>query len=641
MDGASGMSGEKFSSESDKRLRLVLAASQMGVWEYVPRTGELTWSPECLTILDIGSCDSTLDEFLQMVHPEDRSKVIEATQGALESRRHYSAEFRLRKPDGGTRWVHHQGQADYDRRGHVERVLGTIRDITADKLAAEQLRASEMRLRETFENLIVGCQILDFDLRYVYVNANAALHGRRRREELLGVHFADAYPGVESTELYRRILRCLDKRTTERLDNEFMFPDGSVGIFELSIQPVPEGALIVSADVTQERQLAERLVQSQKLEAVGRLAGGVAHDFNNLLTVIHGHCDLLQAAESQGELAEGRNLRSESIAAIRGAGQRAARLTKQLLSFSRNAFVNAEAFDVNAALERSSDFIKSLVGEAVVFQLKLDPALRVVKIDSAQFEQTILNLVLNARDAMPHGGTLTIATSNMTSAEVERHLPPVMRNGNYIQIKVSDTGVGMTPEVRSRIFEPFFTTKAVGRGTGLGLPVVHGAVQQAGGHIALTSEPGAGTTFRLFYPCQPERFRIGAVEEPQVQGIRTSKILLVEDEDSVRTIVRISLELQGCQVIECSGAAQALESLHVNRPFDLLVTDVVMPEMRGPELAQALREHQPELRVLYMSGYADESIGLKAALRPGDDFLQKPFSPIDLARRVGQLLSRQ
>ena len=267
--------------------------------------------------------------------------------------------------------------------------------------------ASEMpeRLRETLENLNVGCQILDHQLRYVYMNTSAAMHGRKRKEELLGNKIVDVFPGIEKTELYRRILACLATGSPERMDNEFRYPDGSVGLFELSIQAVPEGVLIASLDVTQERELADRLVQSQKLEAVGRLAGGVAHDFNNLLTVIKGHCDLLQAGIAPDQ-------QRESINAIRAAGQRAARLTRQLLSISKHAQVSVQVVDLNTHLERSRDFIRSLLGESVQFEMCLADLVSAVRIDPGQFEQTILNLVLNARDAMPSGGKLRITSGN-------------------------------------------------------------------------------------------------------------------------------------------------------------------------------------------------------------------------------------
>lgn len=619
--------------EHDKRLHLALSASKMGVWEWKPQNDHFYLSFECLAMLGIESFGRTLDAFVEFVHPDDRSLVRKLAQRVLIERQPYSAVFRLRDVNGTVKWVHNLGQAECDRLGHITRVLGTFRDVTGEREAAEELREKQARLRDTFENLIVGCQILDHDLRYVYLNANAALHGRRRREELLGQRMVDVYPGIQKTPLYNSIIHCLRTRTSERMDNEFNFPDGTVGIFELSIQSVPEGVLIVSADVTQERELAAKLLQSQKLEAVGRLAGGVAHDFNNLLTVINGHCDLLQIATSPA-------VQAESIAAIRSAGERAARLTSQLLSLSRNAFVNTELVDINQTLEKSRNFIRSLIGDTICLTMRLAADIKRVRIDPAQFEQVVMNLVINARDAMPTGGELTITTMRFQLDESPQGLLSEMLPGEYVYLQVTDTGMGMTAEVRSRIFEPFFTTKEVGRGTGLGLPVVHGAVKQAGGHVTVDSEVGVGTSFHLFYPCDPE-IEAASMEEQSGQGESlNSRILLVEDEDPVRVVVRMSLEQHGCEVIECSGPEQALHSASVSPAVDLLVTDVVMPNMRGPELAQALRRLQPDLRVLYMSGYADESIDLKSALRSDDDFLQKPFSPVELVRRVRQLLAR-
>ncbi len=489
-------------------------------------------------------------------------------------------------------------------------------------------------LRGTLDNLIVGCQILDHDLRYVYVNTSAARHGRKRTEELLGHKMADVFPGVETTEVYQRILNCLKTGCTERLDNEFRFPDDSIGIFELSMQAVPEGVLIASVDVTQERVLAQRLMQSQKLEAVGRLAGGVAHDFNNLLTVIKGHCDLLQAGGKP-------EAQCESINAIRAAGERATRLTRQLLSISKHAQLSTESVDINEYLEKSQDFIRSLLGASIQLEMSMSTGLHRVRTNPDQFEQTMMNLVLNARDAMPDGGKLRISTRNFARGSQCDQLVPEMPAGNFVYLSVADTGIGMTADVSARIFEPFFTTKDTGRGTGLGLSVVHNAVQQSNGYIAVTSQPQEGSTFHLFYPAWDEPPVMPAATSLNALRAAPQHILLVEDEDSVRKIVKLSLEKQGCRVIECATPESAIDVIDNHSSIDLLVTDVIMPNMRGPELARALRQSLPELRVLYMSGYADESIGLKSALRPSDDFLQKPFSPSELVRRVSQLLAKE
>lgn len=508
----------------------------------------------------------------------------------------------------------------------------SLHSITSNGALVPNSSQMPERLRETLDNLIVGCQILDHDLRFVYVNTSAAMHGRMRKEELVGRRIVEVYPGIETTELYRRMQACLTSGCPERFDNEFRFPDGTIGIFELSMQSVLEGILIASVDVTQERELALRLVQSQKLEAVGRLAGGVAHDFNNLLTVIKGHCDLLQAginAEQQ----------TDSINAIRAAGQRAARLTRQLLSISKHAQVRAENINLNEHLDKSREFIRSLLGEGVRLEMNLADDVSQVCADPGQFEQTIMNLVLNARDAMPGGGCLKIDSSNYTRDPHGESLAPEMRPGRYVYLRISDNGTGMSSNVRERIFEPFFTTKEVGRGTGLGLAVVHSAVQQASGYIAVTSTPNEGSAFHLFYPARVEPPSLPSLENEPAVAMKVKRILLVEDEDCVRKIVRLSLEKHGCLVTECASPDAALATVESLPDIDLLVTDVVMPNMRGTDLARALQDVIPHLKVLYMSGYADESIGLKHALRPCDDFLQKPFSPTELVKRVRKLLA--
>ncbi len=616
-------------SVADLGFRELTEALPILVWTCLPDGTCNYLSPQWMQYTGQSNTELTSEDPADALHPDDRDKSLSKWRDAVRTGEAYDDEFRLRRFDGVYRWFKSRGIPVRDESGAIYKWFGTCFDIEDLKQLQEDLRERDRKLREIFENLIVGCQILDQDLRYVYVNASAANHGRRPPEELIGRRMVDVYPGIERTHVFERIVHCLKTHSTERMDNEFEYPDGSVGIFELSLQSVPEGVLIVSADVTQERELASRLIQAQKMEAVGRLAGGVAHDFNNLLTVINGHCELLSVLSDTAQ--------RESVQAIRGAGDRAARLTRQLLSFTRHTFVNCELLDLNDMLQRASDFIRSLLGERIQLEMKLAPRLGKVRIDPRQFEQTVMNLVLNARDAMREGGRLTITTSQVNVADADRQTIDAMRTGDYVKLSISDTGHGMSADVRSRIFEPFYTTKDVGMGTGLGLPVVYGAVQQAGGYISVASQPEVGSAFHLYYPCTLESPAMSQSDDlSSAEVVRT--ILLVEDEDSVRKIVRISLIKQGCEVIECSGPEEALAHIEDLPSVDLLVTDVVMPNMRGPELASALRNAQPNLRVLYMSGYADESIGLKDALRADDEFLQKPFSPMELLSRVRKMV---
>jgi nitrogen-specific signal transduction histidine kinase len=388
----------------------------------------------------------------------------------------------------------------------------------------------------------------------------------------------------------------------------------------------------VARDMTERRKLEDQFRQAQKLEAVGRLAGGVAHDFNNLLTVINGYADVLLAGLPPAAPTR------DPLAAIRDAGERAAGLTSQLLAFSRKAIVEPKVLDLNEIIDQLARLLRRLVGEDVLLATALAPELSRVRADAGQLEQVILNLAVNARDAMPKGGRLTIETRNhlLRAGDAPEYadLPP----GNYVQLAVSDTGVGMTDEVKAQIFEPFFTTKEQGKGTGLGLAMVYGAVKTHGGHISAYSEVGVGSTFKILLPATteaPSGARTCEVR-PAPRGAET--VLVAEDDETVRKFTRLALETQGYAVLEGVGAEALRVAARHSGPIHLLVTDVVMPQMGGRELAEVLRAAHPDLKVLYVSGYTDDAVVRHGIVEATDAFLQKPFTPLALARKVRSVL---
>jgi PAS domain S-box-containing protein len=395
-----------------------------------------------------------------------------------------------------------------------------------------------------------------------------------------------------------------------------------------------QGALLLLRDISEQKLMEQQLLQSQKIEAVGRLAGGVAHDFNNLLTIITGYSQLVR-----DQLRADDPLRPY-VDEVMGAADRAASLTRQLLAFSRKQVLAPQVLDLNQVIRNLSKMLRRLIGEDVEVRTVLSPTLGRVKADPAQIEQIIINLAVNGRDAMPRGGMLTIETANADLDETYAGRHVSMVPGPYVMLAVSDTGIGMDEETQAHIFEPFFTTKEKGKGTGLGLAMVYGTVKQSGGYIWVYSEPGRGTTFKVYLPRLEESSESLDLPNAATAVPRGSEtVLLVEDEEGVRSMVRGLLESHGYRVLEAERARSALQFCQDEaQDIHLLLTDVVMPQMSGRELAERVASMHPEARVLYMSGYTDDAILHHGVLQPGVALIQKPFTPEGLMRKVREVL---
>jgi two-component system, cell cycle sensor histidine kinase and response regulator CckA len=392
--------------------------------------------------------------------------------------------------------------------------------------------------------------------------------------------------------------------------------------------------VIVNRDITDRKNLEEQFRQSQKMEAVGRLSGGVAHDFNNLLGVIIGYSEFLQE-----RLDHANPLRS-SVDEILKAGKRAASLTRQLLAFSRQQVLDPKVLDLNVIVSDMEKLLRRLIGEDIQLTTRRGKGLGRVRADQGQIEQVVMNLAVNARDAMPGGGQLTIQTEDMVMNEAfVRRYPYPVKPGPYVKLTVTDTGVGMDAGTKARAFEPFFTTKEKGKGTGLGLSTVYGVVKQSGGYIDLDSSPGAGTTFEIYLPRVDEIASETQASSPIDRLDGSETVLVVEDETSLATLVRNALELRGYTVL---GATDGMEALSISRQYrasiDLLLTDVVMPGLGGRALAEELARERPEIRIVYISGYTGQGVGQQGPIEPGSFFLPKPFSREDLARKVREAL---
>jgi PAS domain S-box-containing protein len=489
-----------------------------------------------------------------------------------------------------------------------------------DRELADRL-ASEARYRDLFENATDLIAVIDRDGRVV--NANAAL-GRALGQDpdaLVGQELPALLPPPVETPVYERELVASDGRS--------IYVEIASRRIEEEGQPLCFEA--ICRDITERKELEDQLRQSQRLESLGRLAGGVAHDFNNLLTVISGYTEML----IDGRAAEGNEL--EQIGAAAG---RAAKLTRQLLAFSRQQVLQPRVLDINEVVRDLMPMLTRLIGEDIHVIEKLAPAVHPVIADPTQLEQVIVNLVVNARDAMPDGGTLTIETANaqLDHTYLARH--PGARIGANAVVTVTDTGSGMDAQTLARAFEPFFSTKPAGAGTGLGLATVHGIVKQSGGSIWAYSEPELGTTFKVYLPLAVDApSQVPEVHVLDSPAVGTETVLITEDEESLRPLLALMLEEHGYTTIVAGSAREAIEIVERNDAhIDLLLTDLIMPEMNGRELAERIREHHDGIRVLFMSGYAGDTVTRSGALEFDAAFIEKPFSTDDLARKVRETL---
>jgi PAS domain S-box-containing protein len=506
------------------------------------------------------------------------------------------------------------------------------------KRAQDAIRESEERYRLLFERNMAGVYRTTLSGRILECNeALARIFGYDSREELLGRDIRSLYPSDEDWQGFRESL--LQFRNLTNYELQGARKDGSA-VWSLQnaalLADEAAGEVIVegtATDITERKLLEEQLRQSQKMEAIGQLAGGIAHDFNNLLTTVIGYSDM-----ALRQLSERDPIRAE-IQEIQRAGEKAANLTHQLLAFSRKQVFASKLVDINALINDAAPTLARLVGGHIRIVTNLDPAVGSVRADPGQLEQVLLNLVVNARDAMPDGGTLTIESGNADVDAASSRQNFGIAPGHYSVFRVADTGVGMDTDTQKRVFEPFFTTKDRPRGVGLGLATVYGIVSQSGGQVFLSSEPGRGAVFSVYLPREGAPRASEEEAAPQVLHPSAQTILLVEDEDAVRNLTRRLLENGGYTVLQASDAESAIEVArrHSGR-LDMLLTDVVMPGLSGPELARRLMPSRPGLRVLYVSGYPDEAMASQGLLEPDASFLQKPFTPETLARRVREIL---
>jgi PAS domain S-box-containing protein len=620
--------------ENQLRLELAMQASKIGPWDWNLLTGEVYFSPEWKR--QIGYADAELpnqpSEWENRLHPEDHDRILSAINAYRNNPSlDYDIEFRFRHKDGSYRWIHSSAMLIPDANGNPTRIMGCHADITYQKKAIDRLFEQASLLDKAQDAILVR----DIQHRITYWNKSAGrLYGWSAEEalgssvdKLLSINpqaFRQAFDSVmQNGEWIGELQKVAKDGRTLMVEARWTVVYDSAG--------QPQSILDINTDITDRRSLEEQLRQAQKMEAVGKLAGGVAHDFNNLLTIILGHSQLM--AEHVPEQSPLHGHATE----IRKAGERAAGLTKQLLAFSRKQVLQPRVLNINSIVKGIQLMLHRLIGEHIELVASLDADLGRVKADPVQIEQIILNLAVNGRDAMPQGGKLIIETRNTVLDRV--HLPRHVdcEAGDYVVVSVTDTGSGIDPETIGHIFEPFFTTKGEA-GTGLGLSTVYGIVKQSGGFITVDSKPREGTTFTIYLP----RVYTSAGPDKTVPAQASNgheTILLVEDEASVRELARKVLERSGYTVLTSKTTSEALELSRKHRSsIDLLLTDVIMPGHSGPELAEQIVRDNPGIKVLFMSGYMDDTLSRQQLNADGVQLLEKPFSPDSLTTKVHEVL---
>jgi two-component system cell cycle sensor histidine kinase/response regulator CckA len=577
------------------------------------------------------------------VFPEIPRKWREANQRSLDGAVQAREMEIFPRADGTVDWLRWETRPWHTADGSIGGIIVFAENITERIVAGAALQASEERMRFALENAEIG--IWDMDYRANTVRWSNTLEAQYGLEPGTFPGTTDAVLALvhpDDRETFRESTRQAIKFGGDfSVLSRTIWPNGEVrwlngaGRIQLDDRGLPVRGVGISMDVTERHRLEEQYQQAQRMEAIGRLAGGVAHDFNNLLTVILGYCELLM--RDFEEVDE----RRADVAEIQSAGRRASSLTRQLLAFSRKQMIAPRLIDINAVATDLDALLRRLIGEDIQIALDLAPDLALVMADRGQIEQIVMNLAVNARDAMPKGGVLSIKTANAPRDEHQPQPHPSAESGDCVMLIVSDTGSGMTPDVRARVFEPFFTTKDVGKGTGLGLSTVYGIVAQNGGSIDIDTELGKGTSFRICFPQATESEGVAeAVVMPARPLAAMKTVLLVEDENGVRELARKLLERLGYVVLVASNAEEAMLVVEKNDSIDVVLTDVVMPGASGTELTTRIEQLRSGIKFVYMSGYTEEAIVPHGVLRPGILFLNKPFSSETLGEKIRQALEQ-
>ena len=640
---------DKKLKENKERLELALKGTGAGLWDWDLKTDEIIVSNRLAEILGYNLDElqpKTIQTWMKLLYPDDlkaSEKILKKhLAGELE---YFEHESRVRHKSGQWIWIFTKGKiSELNSDGTPVRMTGSNLDITRRRQAEDKIRESEEKYRSLLNNqndavLLNKIKPEGFS-NFTEVNDIACERYGYTREEFIKLSPPDIT--INEDAVVHARANHHEKLLTEGhiiFETQHITKSGKYFPVEISSNVIEikgeKFILAVVRDITDRKQLQGQLQQAQKMEAIGQLAGGVAHDFNNLLTIINGYCELLLFRELPGDI-------KGLVKEIQAAGMRASRLTSQLLAFSRKQIIQPKVVNLNVLITDQMKMLGRLLGEDIEISTLLDPTLGNTKADPGQLEQVIMNIVINARDAMPFGGKLTIETNNKKFDKefINTHLGSIQ--GDYVALSISDNGVGMDKGTVNRIFEPFFTTKGRDKGTGLGLATVYGILKQNNGFIYVYSEPQKGTTFKIYLPLIKEALQEtneGTDERDILKGKET--ILLAEDDEGVRKVTHSTLASYGYKVLLASNGEEAVRIFNSNKDsIDLLLTDVIMPLMSGRELADKLLKEKPSLKVLYFSGYTDDSIVQHGVLDEGMEFLQKPYTHVELAKKVKSILSQ-
>jgi two-component system, cell cycle sensor histidine kinase and response regulator CckA len=624
--------------KSEEKYRMLVEHSLQGL--AIIREAQIIFCNSALAAMTGYSREELLSsvDSMALVHPEDRESVLNRLRDRLSGKSIPSNyEYRLVKNNGDIRWLEiHATLIEYEGETAVQ--VACI-DITDRKQAEQVLREAKEYLNQIINCIGDAIFVMDREHKYILINDAICRFTGRQREALLGTTSPKPTSATGINSLWEQEEAVFE--TGKELVTEDSISDGQGNPRNLMTkkslltdQHGNKQIVGISRDITEYKQLQAKFMQAQKMEAIGVLAGGVAHDFNNLLNVINGYSELVL------EELDGDDPIRKDLEQIQAAGRHAAALTSQLLAFSRKQILQPEILSLNTAMIQMSSMLRRMIGEDIEIVTRTQPDLGLINADPGQIQQIVMNLAVNARDAMPHGGKLTIETANVDyDADYAKDHPSVSE-GAYVMMAITDNGIGMDANAKEHLFEPFFTTKGKGRGTGLGLSTIYGIVRQSNGFIWVYSEPGKGTTFKIYFPrvnVETEDANTRKDSAPVLRGSET--VLVVEDEQSVRALTCRVLRDRGYTILEAADGMQALEIAGSDAGnIDMVVTDVVMPGMTGKDLVVKLQSMRPDIKVLYTSGYTDNAIVHHGILNPDVAFLQKPFTAKNLAQKVREVI---